>query len=309
MYSAPAVFCAPSVSVESTPYISTPEVFHYESYPWAVRTPEDSPVCWDVIPSGLPVNMLAQEGSCGASAHKELLRNMCEPFFQQMLTVMEQSLQTRVHPGSELAAIAEAMAYKTSSSFQPVFNSMSNQLEPILDEVSTEADETGAFGALFSGQGSEEESVDGAEPKFSETETLAPFTPTQDHDDDLEKSTMVCRHWKTKGWCKLDANCKFLHPEHKRGIAAPKAGARGSIAGGDMSGIANSISTVPGVPALSPDGELCLATRRRKRGGKNRSKQNKQMLPGNPEQDTVGLYPVYHAGNFQTLCAPCMTVV
>jgi len=34
------------------------------------------------------------------------------------------------------------------------------------------------------------------------------------------KSHMVCRHWKTKGWCKYQASCKFLHPEHKRGVGA-----------------------------------------------------------------------------------------
>lgn len=32
---------------------------------------------------------------------------------------------------------------------------------------------------------------------------------------------MVCRHWKTKGWCRLEAACKFLHPEEQRGSAAP----------------------------------------------------------------------------------------
>lgn len=40
-----------------------------------------------------------------------------------------------------------------------------------------------------------------------------------------EKSVMVCRHWKSKGWCKLGDDCKFLHPDHKRGagIAARKS--------------------------------------------------------------------------------------
>jgi len=39
-------------------------------------------------------------------------------------------------------------------------------------------------------------------------------------DDTSSKSHMVCRHWKTKGWCKYQMNCKFMHPEHKRGIGA-----------------------------------------------------------------------------------------
>merc|ERR1719502_1316402 len=32
---------------------------------------------------------------------------------------------------------------------------------------------------------------------------------------------MVCRHWKSKGWCRLGSSCKFQHPEHKRGVAGP----------------------------------------------------------------------------------------
>jgi len=34
---------------------------------------------------------------------------------------------------------------------------------------------------------------------------------------ELDKSSMVCRHWKSKGWCRLEEKCKFLHPENKRG--------------------------------------------------------------------------------------------
>lgn len=43
-----------------------------------------------------------------------------------------------------------------------------------------------------------------------------------------EKSQMVCRHWKTKGWCRMEGQCKFLHPEHKRGsgVATPTASRR-----------------------------------------------------------------------------------
>mmetsp|Transcript_70655 Transcript_70655/g.196541 ORF Transcript_70655/g.196541 Transcript_70655/m.196541 type:complete len:377 (-) Transcript_70655:152-1282(-) len=36
---------------------------------------------------------------------------------------------------------------------------------------------------------------------------------------------LVCCHWKNKGWCRLEGDCKFQHPEHKRGIGAAVAGA------------------------------------------------------------------------------------
>merc|ERR1712139_363673 len=86
---------------------------------------------------------------------------------------------------------------------------------------------------------------------------------------DSEKSTMVCRHWKTKGWCRLESNCKFLHPEHKRGIAAPKACGTGSTNDGDMSKAAcPGMSTTFGLPV---DVSLAaIAPARKKRGGRNR---------------------------------------
>ncbi|CAE7679027.1 unnamed protein product, partial [Symbiodinium pilosum] len=34
------------------------------------------------------------------------------------------------------------------------------------------------------------------------------------------KSAVVCRHWKSKGWCRLGDECKFAHPEHKCGAGA-----------------------------------------------------------------------------------------
>lgn len=39
-----------------------------------------------------------------------------------------------------------------------------------------------------------------------------------------EKSVMVCRHWKSKGMCKLGNSCKFLHPDHKRGSGMAAVG-------------------------------------------------------------------------------------
>jgi len=35
-----------------------------------------------------------------------------------------------------------------------------------------------------------------------------------------QKSSQVCCHWKNKGWCRYQASCKFMHPEHKRGVGA-----------------------------------------------------------------------------------------
>eukprot|EP00434_Breviolum_minutum_P035262 symbB.v1.2.031207.t1/scaffold3596.1/size57580/6 len=36
------------------------------------------------------------------------------------------------------------------------------------------------------------------------------------------KTAVVCRHWKSKGWCRLGDECKFAHPEHKCGAGLIK---------------------------------------------------------------------------------------
>jgi len=47
------------------------------------------------------------------------------------------------------------------------------------------------------------------------------------------KSAVVCRHWKSKGWCRMGTECKFAHPEHKcgAGISSKKEKDKGSIPG------------------------------------------------------------------------------
>jgi len=37
------------------------------------------------------------------------------------------------------------------------------------------------------------------------------------------KCAVVCRHWKSKGWCRMSDECKFAHPEHKKGVGAVQA--------------------------------------------------------------------------------------
>lgn len=50
------------------------------------------------------------------------------------------------------------------------------------------------------------------------TETFAP-----QEDAGRAKNVSVCHHWKAKGLCRLGADCKFLHPDHKKGLKARKA--------------------------------------------------------------------------------------
>lgn len=68
-----------------------------------------------------------------------------------------------------------------------------------------------------------------ARSQSSRRHSEAPSEAENDADDtdDEEKSTPVCRHWKSKGWCRLSESCKFMHPENKRGTGAlPKKSSR-----------------------------------------------------------------------------------
>lgn len=67
-----------------------------------------------------------------------------------------------------------------------------------------------------------------------------------------EKSVMVCRHWKSKGWCRLDSACKFLHPESKRGVGIGQKDPS-SPSGGTSSSQASPVQKVNGLPSHSAD--------------------------------------------------------
>jgi len=196
---------------------------------------------------------------------RDLLRNVCEPFFEQMLTALQQALavpQKQQHNGCAadatimqtmaqaklvfdqmLTALPQALALmpkeqpntcaktvpvvaqktKLSSkaaAFQPSLHT-NHYSDPTLDLESTEAaDSIDGDSRRPSRQASESDAV------TPETISVAPgHTPHDYAKQSLEKNSMVCRHWRSKGWCRLheSGGCMFAHPEHKRGVAAPIA--------------------------------------------------------------------------------------
>merc|ERR1711865_917338 len=124
---------------------------------------------------------------------------------------------------------------------------------------------------------------------------LAPSSPVPlshtsgedtDRTSEPEKSIMVCRHWKSKGFCRLESSCKFAHPEHKRGISAPNGGIGNSTTGCGMS-----MAARPGMSAIlslsdaiNTEASAQIAVRRRKRGGRGRSNRGNQESCDNVEQ-------------------------
>lgn len=274
-------------------------------------------MCWSKAPSFAAVNGVSQDVPVEPLISRELLRAVCEPFFEQMLTAVQESLlqAQKQQKNEEAQAMKPATQMMKPTSFQPVVRPVSRifgQLDPMLDEESTEADEPGAFASLLSGPSSEGESVDAVEAKSPESEVPLPMSPTSleciEQTCDPEKSTMVCRHWKSKGWCRLQSNCKFLHPEHKRGISAPK-GCGGSKNNGDISRVAHpGISTILSLSdAISTEVDVpkTSVAQRMKRGGRIGSSTNslQQAQLGDPEQevaspDSLGYLAEHHTFHY-----------
>lgn len=285
MNSAPAVLRVPTIAIES---MSPPTELEDDPYPWAISTPEVSPRYWgstsDVPVQSVPsldflrmvcepcfeqICCIAQQMGVHATvSHEELrsmcdpcfeqvidslqqtcmtstemLRAMCNPFFEQMIGALQQTLQQNAlqqHFNNQQfnneCQSMQNMPYSPNGFwFQPVYypsKQMSN-----FDEASTEADDSLAGGDAIVSKSDDSEST-----------------------SDAERSIMVCRHWKTKGWCRLESKCKFLHPEEKCGISAHSLHAACTAAGSSLVDVSS--------------GELAemtaSAARRKKRKEKNR---------------------------------------
>merc|ERR1719401_667068 len=106
----------------------------------------------------------------------------------------------------------------------------------------------GAFGSVLTASGALESSI--------ESTVSATGAADAERPED-QKCPMVCHHWKTKGWCRMEAECKFLHPDHKRGVGSkPRRGRRGR--GGDSNAISSSPSTSSPSCTSSPPQVECM---------------------------------------------------
>jgi hypothetical protein len=184
---------------------------------------------------------------------REAMRTMCEPFFEQMTSAVQQSLQyTRANEAHDKFQM-QNMGHNMANSY--VGGAFS------WDEASTDADEISAFPSFLSGPSSDADEMESSRSKSRGIDSLG-LLGDFDHECDTEKSVMCCRHWKSKGWCRLESKCKFLHLEHKRGVGLKVT------SGSDL------------------DGAMAAATstRHKKRGGKNRANKDQHAQLSVSEQ-------------------------
>jgi hypothetical protein len=176
---------------------------------------------------------------------------MCEPLFEEMITALQQSI---LQQSTRQACFEHAMSNVSTmqSMNQPGVVVFPFQATPVYrpDDESTEASDSCAFTSLFSVMSSEGETLDVIERRSDISEPSC-------NDD---KTIMVCKHWKSKGWCRLGSTCKFLHPEHKRGCCSPQG-----CSGGDINN-----EVVLHVPTLT----------RKRRGGKKTLKRGPESQLG-----------------------------
>jgi len=171
-----------------------------------VCAPYFEQICASVSMDQLPATSMGYVSPSSQKCRAEL-RAMCEPFFDQMVTALHQSIsQSPSDPG-----------------FQPIFYPMMQYSR--MDDQSTDAEDSCAFTSLFSGASSPTSFKSEESPRSLKSEEF-------ETSGDVAKSIMVCRHWKSKGFCRMESKCKFLHPEHKCGIDV--AGPNGSAAGGQL---------------------------------------------------------------------------
>lgn len=203
---------------------------------------------------------------------KEFLRAVCEPYFEQMLEAVQHALLLQFqHASQEQAQYAmhisqSAASLSTSGHLgdcksaellpSPMGQQSTHREEPSTADGS-EFSELGAFSAgAFSGEiptfsagafsalcsaATEEEHAKSfctssglREPQIIERNLICTESE-MGLVSDQESHDMVCRHWKSKGWCRLEDKCKFSHPAHKRGIRSIN-GASGE-ANADMGGL------------------------------------------------------------------------
>jgi len=202
------------------------------------------------------VHCSVQQMPAGPSVSREMLRAKCEPFFDKMIVALQQAIQ---QSQTDVGDSFHSTCYPHAFSLER-------------DDMSTDADDSAAFASIFSVPSEGDDSID----SMSDTVSSSIAKENSDAANEVEKSTMVCRHWKSKGWCRLGTQCKFLHPEHKRGICTNDRCTRDSK-------VSVSTTASSGAECMMP---LAPSAVRRKRAGQKTSTKGQTAQLRNDETDS-----------------------
>jgi hypothetical protein len=156
-------------------------------------------------------------GVAEPSTRHQLIQTLCQPFFEQAVEALSGEI-----PNLDIGANSTFL--RSTDGGKPSLNL--GQRLGFLEEDSTDAETDSAFATLFSSDGEEDCDVDQG---LQQQQVSQPFQlfgglvtcreDSESYNGD-EKSQMVCRHWKSKGWCRYESQCKFLHPANKCGVSS-----------------------------------------------------------------------------------------
>lgn len=200
--------------------ISTPAILQ-GSPPWAVQTPEVSPMLWERCPP--PKCGQDPGGNAAGGLSKELLRRVCEPFFEQMLVALQEVLTNPYAMVNHEEAFSSCFMQATGC-----------QNERLSEEFNDEEDggDLGAFSSVlvgnnWQGGGPSMETFDFQARASDVNSPVGDGGVKGEGEQGGEEKVavvMVCRHWKSKGWCRMGDACKFSHPSHKCGVGSASKG-------------------------------------------------------------------------------------
>lgn len=241
---------------------------------------------------GMPFGSLLNPSPPGGASRPAQRRDTCEPLHEELDThsaqdgsPLDSPLMPGVGPGEGYAQ--KVPFARTSKSLSPIptaadptsgmsHGGMSSRraspalqgLEPSMQSMllsDASASQAGAGPVFLLRSEQNQRLTPTVSPQLPLVHNMQQGSPV---DLDGEKSVMVCRHWKSKGWCRLEDQCKFLHPDSKRGAGVPpKKG--GGAAGGKEGAGHSETGTPPG--AASNPGEGTRNSRPSRRAGRGRN--------------------------------------
>jgi len=286
---------AAPMSLMMAPQVGTPEIMQQAMPPWCIHTPESSPMLWGVAPL-CDTYMLPPAATVPNGISKEFVRKVCEPFFEEMLEAVHQAVLCQMQGHSD-----EASSESTQQQYHQY------QAEPSTEDGS-DVSEFGAFSTVFScpSTGVSEEGLPvNIEPHCSQVVQRALSHGT----DEKEANVMVCRHWKSKGWCRMEDNCKFLHTERKRGVGSVngnKAGVMNGVCGNNAE-ISNSYDQ----SNIQLDELALIAACGKKKSAKKRKNKGKSgsLMESDAPPGQFDLASMSYAGNVADMqYAPVQTM-
>jgi len=242
---------------------------------------------WERAPSHTASSPTCGEdagGPAAAGLTKELLRRVCEPFFDQMIMALLSVLQ-----GQNTYCGGNQEAFEAC--FQPKVGVPNlSQADRLSEEAMSDPGDTFAFSCV----------LEPPQPSSTMAAHAPEFLPqangaaikvsggvtNKDQDKTSPATVIVCRHWKSKGFCRMEDKCKFAHPDHKCGVPnRTSLAGKGATAPGNA-GVANTNSSDEEAGA-NADG-----TKKKKRRSKAKSKMLEQAgghseQPGLPTQQRL----------------------